>query len=1183
MISGKLAGFSTPIDGNRFHRLSLALSTALISGFLLNVQMSALAQIVPDNTLGSTPSIVTPGVEIKGLPSTLIQGGAQQGSFLFQSFQQFNVGNGQQVYFNNPAGIQNILSRVTGSQASQILGTLGVLGNANLFLINPNGIYFGPNSRLDISGSFVASTADRLTLGSSGEFSAVNPQAPPLLTVNVPIGVQFGNLPTGAIVNAGDLKVGQDLTLSGSSVTSTGQLTALQGQVTVESVVGNVQVQTLTAQTATLTAQQDLILPSSTLNTTGNLTLQAQGMVKISDSPIAPLQIFAGENLQIQGNSSLDITALQHPGSILVAGQDLILRSANPVTGDGRFFAGRDLKVEQLDGSQGDVISPNDPIILAIGNVKLGNYVGASLHILAGGSVETGNITINAIGTQTTTINPSNTNLLPGTTIPYNALSAVKLSNGTDLTIGGDTQRTLDIRAGIDWNQAPFNGQQPTSTAPPLAGFTPNTLQTPTLTGSNIKTGAITISNAPVANPALVYLTNQYSANPLLSGDITTNNINVSSNATNGGTVVIDSRGAVTTLGATGLSTNGSISAAATVGAATVRNGGQVTVLANGPISTATTNVSSFAGNGGNVLMQSKSGITLRVINASALQTQNPGNGGTVTVLSGGNIEMLANPGAASGITSAGVQGGLITLQSQGDILAKGKNQIANESQGSQGSDIIIQAKNFYGTGTLISTSSTGTGAANASNINIQVDGTLQLIGGSVASNVAIQGGTGNAGKIEIQANQIQLLDGATVSSENAQLGTGKSGDILLKGTTSIELNNATIRNRVALDASGSGGTVTIQTGTLTLSKVSTLFSQTEGTGTASQVSVWANQVYLSDQSSIDSSVSNGKSGMGGMIQVQANTLKLDSGAKIIARTAGQGDAGTIVINVTDQIAIDGDGTGIFANTIAGATGKGGDIKIDPNLVILTNGATISVNSQGSGPGGSIFLQANNLTLNNGKIVATSSSTQGGNIFLTVPGIIQMTNNSQISATSGITGGAGDGGNITISTLFLVALPNQNSDITANAFLGKGGNIQITAQALFGIAYQSALTTPQVNTTNDITASSTFGVNGVVIINTPGVDPSKGLGPLPGDLVDASRLVAQGCGGPAVATTGRFVLLGQGGLPANPGELLTSDATLEDTRLPGIAIPVQPTALLPDQGKVAWMIEAAKKRCYDRE
>ncbi|NEQ10889.1 MAG: filamentous hemagglutinin N-terminal domain-containing protein, partial [Moorea sp. SIO4E2] len=71
----------------------------------------------------------------------------------------FNVEELQRVYFANPAGIENIISRVTGTNPSSILGTLGVDGAANLFLLNPHGIIFGANAQLDIQGSFVASTA----------------------------------------------------------------------------------------------------------------------------------------------------------------------------------------------------------------------------------------------------------------------------------------------------------------------------------------------------------------------------------------------------------------------------------------------------------------------------------------------------------------------------------------------------------------------------------------------------------------------------------------------------------------------------------------------------------------------------------------------------------------------------------------------------------------------------------------------------------------------------------------------------------------------------------------------------------------------------------------------------------------------------------------------------------------
>jgi filamentous hemagglutinin family protein len=117
------------------------------------------AQIIPDRSLGSESSVVITDV-IKGIDSDRIDGGAIRGSNLFQSFQEFNVREGRGAYFSNPSGIANIFSRVTGGNISQILGTLGVLGNANLYFLNPNGVVFGPNAQLDIKGSFLATTAD---------------------------------------------------------------------------------------------------------------------------------------------------------------------------------------------------------------------------------------------------------------------------------------------------------------------------------------------------------------------------------------------------------------------------------------------------------------------------------------------------------------------------------------------------------------------------------------------------------------------------------------------------------------------------------------------------------------------------------------------------------------------------------------------------------------------------------------------------------------------------------------------------------------------------------------------------------------------------------------------------------------------------------------------------------------
>ena len=180
----------------------IGVSSLVIGGVLIaSWGESAFAQLVPDTTLGSENSLVTP------LTPAIdqIDGGATRGANLFHSFDEFNIGSGHSVYFTNPVGIENILTRVTGANPSNILGTLGITGgNANLFVINPNGIIFGPNARLELGGSFVASTASSIKFADGTEFSAVNPSPPPLLTISVPIGLQF-NGTQGDIVVQGSV------------------------------------------------------------------------------------------------------------------------------------------------------------------------------------------------------------------------------------------------------------------------------------------------------------------------------------------------------------------------------------------------------------------------------------------------------------------------------------------------------------------------------------------------------------------------------------------------------------------------------------------------------------------------------------------------------------------------------------------------------------------------------------------------------------------------------------------------------------------------------------------------------------------------------------------------------------------------------------------------------------------
>lgn len=195
-------------------KLSLGIAIAF-GGAIAFPSNTALAQsrILPDSTLGAESSTVT----LPDAATDEIRGGAIRGSNLFHSFLEFNVGEGRAAYFISPnTNILNILARVTGRVRSEILGTLGTRGgaNPNLFLINPNGIIFGPNAKLDVSGSFVASTARSFTFADGTFFSATQPQTTPLLTISVPIGLQYGSIAGSLQVQGSQLEVRPDRTLA---------------------------------------------------------------------------------------------------------------------------------------------------------------------------------------------------------------------------------------------------------------------------------------------------------------------------------------------------------------------------------------------------------------------------------------------------------------------------------------------------------------------------------------------------------------------------------------------------------------------------------------------------------------------------------------------------------------------------------------------------------------------------------------------------------------------------------------------------------------------------------------------------------------------------------------------------------------------------------------------------------
>lgn len=256
---------------------------------------------------------------------------------------------------------------------------------------------------------------------------------------------------------------------------------------------------------------------------------------------------------------------------------------------------------------------------------------------------------------------------------------------------------------------------------------------------------------------------------------------------------------------------------------------------------------------------------------------------------------------------------------------------------------------------------------------------------------------------------------------------------------------------------------------------------------------------------------------------------------------------------------------------------------IKTRQLTVRDGAVVAVSSRSkdSNEGaGTLEVMAQTIRLDNqGAIAAETASGNGGDITLQNLDLLLLRHKSQISTTAGTAQAGGNGGNITIAADLIVAIPEENSDITANAFTGIGGKIEITTAGIFGLVQRDLadLKTllepedpldPDRLPSSDITASSRFGVEGVININAPDVDPSQGLVELPTDIVDVAGLIEQ-----KLCTAGQgseFTATGRGGLPESPKEALSPDTTWEDWRLAGSneqPVGAQPSVVTPERSR----------------
>ncbi|BAY09028.1 two-partner secretion domain-containing protein [Calothrix sp. NIES-2098] len=434
----------------------------------------------------------------------------------------------------------------------------------------------------------------------------------------------------------------------------------------------------------------------------------------------------------------------------------------------------------------------------------------------------------------------------------------------------------------------------------------------------------------------------------------------------------------------------------------------------------------------------------------------------------------------------------------------------------------------------------------------------------SITTNL-FSGKNNESGKIFIETNRMRVQDGGIVSTslinfDPLSAPTGKAGDISIRATESLDISGYTPSQLLSGVSTGIGetegepGNLSINVGRLHLFNGGTIRSTLSGKGKAGNITIQANEVAVSDPA-IDLldkfpggiTVSMGKNavGSGGSITLTADKLQVFNGGQITSFSLGQGNAGNINLQVKN---IDVEGISqpltngqILPSAIAASSTtnfNAGTVNITSDIVKVRNGAEVTVSNTGTGDAGNLNITANKIFLDNAANLRSEVNGGGqGDIHLNANDVLLLRHGSNI-ITNAL--GTSTGGNINIKAGSIVAVPKENSDISANAVLGSGGNIQITTQGIFGLQFQDQLTP-----NSDITASSQFGLSGTVQVNTIGVDPNSGLVELPTNVTDPSQNIATGC---SANTGSTFVATGRGGVPQNPNQEVRSDRPWADTR-----------------------------------
>ena len=971
--------------------------------------------------------------------------GQQAGNNLFHSFSEFSVDSSESATFSGPTNVENVISRVTGGSISTIDGILrSEISGADFYFVNPAGVLFGSDARLDVSGSFHVSTADYIKFGDDQRFYS-EPLASEVLSVAAPAAFGFLDDTVGKIE-----VVGSELALNEGKVLSLvgGETTVNQGSIQVEA--GQVNI----VSVASAGEVRGLAVPENDLELTG---FQGLGSIQVENAGKVDVNGAGGGRIFIRGGSL-----------VMIGGASLSSETQGSEDGQGI-----DIAVEaHSEIGEKSVISTDTS----------GSGNGGTLEITAGSLNIDNSIFYSDVDRGATG---------DGGTIAINVSDQLNITNGTQMnvnTFGAGAGGTLEITTG-SLNIDGFQGSLSSGLfADVIAGATGN--------GGNI--------NITVSDQLSITNLGAIAARSFGSGD--GGSIKVTA-----GSLIID--------GSLGSLSSGLF---ATVREGSSGNGGSIDITVNDHLSLS---------NGGG-------------INTS---TYEEGSGGSIKVAAGslsidGFQGSLSSGLFADVIAGATGNGGNINITVSDQLSITNLGAIAARSFGSGDGGLIKVTA-----GSLI------------------IDGSLGSLSSGLFAAVR-EGSSGNGGNIDITVNDhLSLSNGGGINTSTYEEGSGGSIKVTA-GSLSIDGFQGSLSSGLFADviagATGNGGNINITVSDqLSITNLGAIAARSFGSGDGGSIKVTADSLSIdgslgSLNSGLFTDVAEGATGNSGNINITVNNqLSLTNGGEIYAKTLGSGDAGYIAIAAKELILANG----AVITTSTSSTGNAGDIIIglaaqlslddnnqlilDPSLpdnstgvvsrLLLNEGkieSSSKLDSLEAGKPGTIRIAvADAVRLENNAILNTSAvnspddpdqlNDQSGTILIQAPNLVYLFDSS---ITTNVQGGSSAGGNIAIDPKYVIL---NNSQITADAFGGSGGNIDIVAEHYF----QSS--------DSLVSASSQQGIDGQINISSPVRNISGSLISLPESYLDADAWAVEKCSARLSGTGSSFVHKGRAGLPTGSNDL----------------------------------------------